>query len=310
MPKSSAISRQIAAINDRDKQAIERPGLRAAARTAFRLRRAAAQRYRQGGDPATVVWTHLAGLRDVLVDGMALAHKAGERRARLIAQRMTGGKRIAMRTAEPDPYRTLLRTLKGTHAAMPPEYLALKNTYLPHATSEIGKTATQIEKVLREATEQIVRQGAHVREGVQIIGKRLSVAGVDSIAPYTLETIFRTQTGMAYQAGALATNKDPAIDEILWGYEYVTVGDDRVRPNHALLDGVKLPKDHPRWAEITPLNGYNCRCMLIDVFFGGETIEPAGMGTFEYESGKVIEVRPGADPGWAFNPLDMLEQAA
>lgn len=45
--------------------------------------------------------------------------------------------------------------------------------------------------------------------------------------------------------------------------EYVTVGDDRVRPEHMKLNGLRLPVDHPLWNSIMPQNGWRCRCIVI-----------------------------------------------
>ena len=45
--------------------------------------------------------------------------------------------------------------------------------------------------------------------------------------------------------------------------EYVTVGDDRVRPSHADLDGLKASVNDPVWNRIMPQNGWGCRCTVI-----------------------------------------------
>lgn len=45
--------------------------------------------------------------------------------------------------------------------------------------------------------------------------------------------------------------------------EYRTVGDSKVRPKHAELDGTTLPTNDPLWAKICPPNGHGCRCTLI-----------------------------------------------
>lgn len=44
--------------------------------------------------------------------------------------------------------------------------------------------------------------------------------------------------------------------------EYVTVGDERVRQEHAGLDGTTLPVDHDFWNTYYPPNGWNCRCTV------------------------------------------------
>lgn len=46
-------------------------------------------------------------------------------------------------------------------------------------------------------------------------------------------------------------------------WEYRTVGDDRVRPAHAVLNGLILPANDPRWNKIYPPNGWNCRCYVV-----------------------------------------------
>jgi SPP1 gp7 family putative phage head morphogenesis protein len=43
---------------------------------------------------------------------------------------------------------------------------------------------------------------------------------------------------------------------------YVTVGDDRVRDEHAEMDGITLPVDDPFWDTNYPPNGFNCRCAV------------------------------------------------
>lgn len=42
--------------------------------------------------------------------------------------------------------------------------------------------------------------------------------------------------------------------------EYVTFGDDRVRPSHAAMNGVVAAQDDPFWQKNYPPNGHNCRC--------------------------------------------------
>lgn len=44
-----------------------------------------------------------------------------------------------------------------------------------------------------------------------------------------------------------------------------TVGDDRVRPNHAMLDGFVAPSGWDGWDRYAPPLGWNCRCRLVPV---------------------------------------------
>ena len=46
-------------------------------------------------------------------------------------------------------------------------------------------------------------------------------------------------------------------------WQYKTVGDDKVREEHAALDGLILRHDDPLWDRIYPPNGWHCRCSVV-----------------------------------------------
>lgn len=76
------------------------------------------------------------------------------------------------------------------------------------------------------------------------------------------QLIFRMHTQAAYAAGRWrqaeeAEARNPTRQIFL---RYVTVGDGRVRPNHAAWQGVILPLRHPWWLTHYPPCGFNCRC--------------------------------------------------
>ena len=47
--------------------------------------------------------------------------------------------------------------------------------------------------------------------------------------------------------------------------QYRTAGDNRVREEHAALDGTTLPPSDPFWNHYLPPNGWNCRCTTVQV---------------------------------------------
>jgi len=50
---------------------------------------------------------------------------------------------------------------------------------------------------------------------------------------------------------------------------YSTANDERVRHSHAILDGLTMPKNDPRWTYLYPppsSSPYNCRCRVIVVY--------------------------------------------
>lgn len=50
-----------------------------------------------------------------------------------------------------------------------------------------------------------------------------------------------------------------------YNLQYRTQKDDKVRPEHAALDGVTLPPSDSFWEEFYPPNGWNCRCTVVQV---------------------------------------------
>lgn len=50
-----------------------------------------------------------------------------------------------------------------------------------------------------------------------------------------------------------------------YNLQYRTQKDDKVRPEHAALDGVTLPPSDKFWEEFYPPNGWNCRCTVVQV---------------------------------------------
>jgi SPP1 gp7 family putative phage head morphogenesis protein len=71
------------------------------------------------------------------------------------------------------------------------------------------------------------------------------------------------QTAGLIAAGTQNYNRLVAKTNLFPYWEYRTVGDDKVRPEHAKLHGIILPANDPRWKKIWPPNGWKCRCYII-----------------------------------------------
>jgi len=74
------------------------------------------------------------------------------------------------------------------------------------------------------------------------------------------ETYLQTEYDTAMQSAIMAHKWDTLQSEYL---EFSTIGDDRVRPEHAALDGLTYPKSHPIWNRMYPPLAWNCRCTVI-----------------------------------------------
>ena len=75
----------------------------------------------------------------------------------------------------------------------------------------------------------------------------------------------KTEFDTATLVGEAATNFHNLMEDVetfpYW--EYKTVGDNAVREEHAKLEGLILPANHPAWAKLFPPNGWNCRCYVV-----------------------------------------------
>jgi len=91
----------------------------------------------------------------------------------------------------------------------------------------------------------------------------LDEVGVGALQPYHAETVFRATWQNSFQV-AIKDGYDRTRGT--WAYyEYVTIDDDRVRPAHAAMHGVRRPVTDPIWKTWWPPNGYNCRCTVIAI---------------------------------------------
>lgn len=115
----------------------------------------------------------------------------------------------------------------------------------------------------KEALERTLRDGGTLRDFVNAMRDESISLGVTAADPAYLETVFRTNTLGAYGAGRFRQMTDPVVTEARPVVEYVTVGDDRVRPNHARLDGLQWRSGDTTWHRIAPPNGMNCRCATV-----------------------------------------------
>ena len=101
-----------------------------------------------------------------------------------------------------------------------------------------------------------------------------------------------------------------AEDGDRYNLQYRTAGDDKVRPEHAALNGVTLPMSDPFWETYYPPNGWNCRCTVVQVrkskypltpsdeamARGEEALQSDKKGIFRFNPGKQQKAVPDYNP--------------
>ena len=300
MPAARSAIERLARRVDDERATLERVAARPVRAIARNIRIAVLRAYARGQDPVAVIAREFGPLAIVVTDAMVAAHLVGRLRS-VRAAESHGRERRGL-----GAYDSALRFVHERLNLTPENTAAIAGAYGNEAARVTRQASAAVERSAQRAVRDIVSEGMHVNEGIARLRQSMDAAGIPADKPWILETLVRTNIQMAYSAGRFQANQDPAIDAILWGYEYVTVGDDRVRPEHAALEGVRLAKDSPRLDPIWPPNGWQCRCTMLEIYVD----DPAAQRTESYPDGPVevnvdgtpVTVIPGPDKGFAFNP--------
>lgn len=130
-------------------------------------------------------------------------------------------------------------------------------------------------------------------------------------SPRRLRTIFDTNLRMSYSKGRW--ERIARVAEARRWLRYVSVLDERTRPEHRAMHGTVLPWDDPFWQQWYPPNGWHCRCTVQQLSdddlkeFGFEPSMEAPDGWNDTRSwmnkrtGRVHQVPRGIDPGFDHN---------
>ena len=289
-------ARERAIRQQHDTEYAVRLGLIAARKLARRTRVAILRAFRTGAGTLRPLDRMFDELRELLVQAMVYGQLRGRERAAKDVGQLT-----TIAAARSPAYTRGIAFLRRRMKLTEEEIAALEATADKHVLRVLATSKQATERALQRAILEIHAKNLHVGEAVKELRKAWDSAGLSERNSFQLEAIVRTQTQLAYSAGAGQLYEDPDIDEILWGYKYVTVGDDRVRDSHIALDGVTLPKDDPFWETNTPPNGWACRCQTIPIFRERKVVRPPDKVEID---GKIV--RQGADPGFGFRPSSLL----
>jgi SPP1 gp7 family putative phage head morphogenesis protein len=160
-------------------------------------------------------------------------------------------------------------------------------------------------EVITSTAEIAVSEGLNRKDQIRLLKDNLNAKGFADKAKnsFMVETWARTTTNLYYSAGLADVSNDPEVFQFLWGWEYLTVGDDRVREEHQGYDGVRLPKNHPFWNQNKPPNGWNCRCTIVEIY----EEEPVKLPEPVVDDG--VEIPPVTDEAFKFDPATLVTSA-
>ena len=144
-------------------------------------------------------------------------------------------------------------------------YQDLTAQYKTDAFTLAGTADVRLIEKIRDALADVARKGGTSEDWEAAVNQLTDDAGVARLNAFTLDTAFNTAMQNAYSLGRYEQMKDPATQGVFPFWQYWTVGDDRVRPEHAVLDQFVARAMDPVWMKIYPPNGFNCRCSVIPV---------------------------------------------
>lgn len=189
------------------------------------------------------------------------------------------------------PFEEALQAFLDRQIISPEEFRALSDDARQRAFTATRLASEQLIARAYRRLEESLRSGSTLDEFAQALRDDAISLGVTPSDPGYVETIYRTNTASAYGAGRYRQIRSPAVMAARPFVEYRSSRDDRVRPNHAALDGLVFRQDDPAWPQYAPPNGYSCRCVTV------VRRDPGGKRVTDASS---LSVRP--DPGFDAAP--------
>ena len=271
-----------AARADDDLDRVQSAGLGASQACLARLRSGVVRSWRTGHrfSATNELLNHLG---PTMSKTLAVADLMGRRRSILSAPRDA----IAL-----DRFSEVMKQLRA--AGLGEDLTRLQRGYARRVYDSLRDLGANVDAHTRAAIASLIADHEPPGRAVKIIQAVLDKLGVGEIGQSRLETLYKTETAIAYQTGRFAQLHERWDD--IWGFRYVTMRDDRVRPEHAALDGTTLPKDSPFWQRYWPPNGWNCRCQIAVIY------RTPGVKPKPVQPGKLNGVVPKPDVGFGFNP--------
>lgn len=141
----------------------------------------------------------------------------------------------------------------------------LSAQYKSDAFTLAGAADLRLIGKIRDALADVAKDGGTAQDFEAAVNKLTDDAGVAQLNAFTLDTAFNTAMQRAYSLGRYEQMSDETTKGVFPFWQYWTVGDDRVRPEHRVIDQFTARADDPVWMKIYPPNGFNCRCSVVPV---------------------------------------------
>ena len=165
-----------------------------------------------------------------------------------------------------------------------------------------GAQEQLVVRTARDAIAESLASGKARREAVKDLAARLDAAGFAPANPHHVGLVFDQAVATSQNAGRYRAQRSEGAATYLPWWIYETMGDDRVRDEHAILHGFSAMTTDPIWDSLYPPNGFRCRCMAV------ADRRPSDKGEFPSAFKMYADEIP--EPGFAVNPAAQMNKLA
>lgn len=141
----------------------------------------------------------------------------------------------------------------------------LSAQYKKDAFTLAGAADVRLIQKIQAALAEVAQKGETAADFEAAVRAITDDAGVAQLNAFTLDTAFNTAMQKAYSLGRYEQMSNESTHAVFPFWQYCTVGDNRVRPEHMVLDGFTARAQDPVWMKIYPPNGFNCRCSVVPI---------------------------------------------
>lgn len=178
-----------------------------------------------------------------------------------------------------------------------------------------GATKTELLTDFYNAIEKAIREGSTITDFRKVFDETVARSGwsYNGSRGWRTAVIFDTNMRTAYAAGNYRQMMDTRASRPFW--RYLGGLSEHPRELHLRWSGTTLRYDDPWWDTHFPPNGWGCKCEVVSQSDREITrLEKQGVkisrerpndGAYLWanpNTGEIIDVPNGIDPGWAYNP--------
>lgn len=158
------------------------------------------------------------------------------------------------------PWVDAIEEFKARGIVKPSELSTLLKDYAQRADKARQLMLQQVQVFVRSELEKSLAEGGTFKDFAARIEDGGVGLGITADDPAYLNMVFRTNVQSAYGAGRYRAMTDPDVMNERPYSEFRTVGDARVREEHAILDGLITRVGSPAFKRCACPLDFNCRC--------------------------------------------------